>query len=82
MPVVKPHPHVADLADRTFRAGVEIPDLLRAASVPHSTWRRWVRGGAHRSDTLDRLHEALTQIEENDAKGLNGGQAPHSSAGS
>jgi hypothetical protein len=83
VPLVKPHPLIADLADRAFRAGVEMPALCRAAGVPSSTWRRWVAGGAHRSDTLDRLNAALHQlIEDNNAKGLNGAEAPYGGAGS
>jgi hypothetical protein len=67
VPLVKPHPGVADLADRAFRNGVEITRLLRHARVPHSTWRRWVQGHGHRSETLDRLQAALSKlIEEND----------------
>ena len=68
MPYLRPHPDVAQLADRAFRAGVPMKEVCRRAGVAVSTWHRWVKeGSSHVASTLDRLEAALTAlIEEND----------------
>lgn len=62
MPFIRPHPDVANLADRAFRAGVPIALVLQRSGVSWSTWRRWVRGTGHTSTKLGQLEDTLTKI--------------------
>lgn len=59
-----PLPPIATLADRAFRAGLKMPDVLRRAEVPMSTWRRWAQGGNYTSTTLAKLEKALGELIE------------------
>lgn len=64
--LVKPHPSVAALADRAFRAGVAMLEVCARAGVPGSTWWRWTRGSGHTEAKLAQLERALAQIIEED----------------
>jgi hypothetical protein len=67
-PLINPHPEVAALADHCFRAGVNVPDVLRRAKVAPSTWMRWRRGMSHSSSTMFALRAALAEIiKENES---------------
>ena len=67
--LVRPHPHVADLNDRAFRAGVRITALLAKAGIHPSTWMRWRKGGGHTDDKLTDLELTLDQIIQADDDG-------------
>jgi hypothetical protein len=66
---ISPHPLVADLADRAFRAGVPMSDVSRRSGRHPSTWSRYAHHGIRPDLTvLESLERALTEIiQENDS---------------
>ena len=59
---INPHPDIAELNDRAFRAGVRISEVFTKAGADFGSWSHWRRGKPHLSTTLVRLNHALDQI--------------------
>ena len=70
MPRSKPHPIVADLADKAFRGGVSIGLALKLADIHPTTWTRWARHGAEPTRrSIERLSLALDILIASSAEG-------------
>lgn len=58
-----PHPLVAELQNRMFRAGLKPNDIMRLAKVGRATWWRWSKGISPNLATLDKVSRAIEAKE-------------------
>ena len=58
----RPEPEVAAVADRAFRHGFKMFEVVRESGVNRITWARLVDGGATTTTTLHRLNSALDRL--------------------
>lgn len=65
----RPHPLVADINDRAFRAGVRPPEIMKRAGVDPSIWSRWAKGIVPTLGSIEKMNLALTSIIEEDEHG-------------